>query len=56
SLHIMTPQKKSHVVLEYILSFKMVDHQQGLGARGNWVGNWLPSAIRPLLKWEEKQI
>ncbi len=40
-----------HLIERDILSFKMVDHMQEGGARGDYTREWPDAAIRPILPW-----
>ncbi len=40
-----------HALIEGAVSFNVVDHSEGDGVRGPYVGPW-PGLMRPLLRWE----
>lgn len=43
-----------HAYLESAVSFEVVDHSTGEGARGPYVGKW-PGLVRPLLRWDSER-
>ena len=40
-----------HALIEGAVSFNVVDHSDGDGVRGPYVGPW-PGLMRPMLRWE----
>ncbi len=40
-----------HVKVQDAISFQVVDHSNGDGVRGEYVGEW-PGVVRPMLKWQ----
>ena len=41
----------THIALQDVVAFHVVDPSEGDGARGRWTGEF-PGAVRPMLEWE----